>query len=249
MSPHTPHLPIVVRFLPAGDTAVVVEFGDTVDRSISDAVLALSARVRAARTPGVRETVPTYRSLLVHFDPLATTAATVIGEIRKLLGKHDETRKAATLWRVPACFEPTHAPDLAEVAERAELAQDEVVQVLTETLFHVYMVGFSPGFAYMGDVPPPLDLPRRTDPRVKVPTGSIAIAVGMIGVYPVESPGGWHLVGTAPIRFFDLRHERPALLAPGDKVRFEPVTASEFDSLREAVAADAYRVPSETMPA
>ena len=237
------------RFLPAGDTAVVVEFGNTVDRAISDAVLALSARVRAARTPGVRETVPTYRSLLVHFDPVVTTSAAVIGEIRQLLGKNDESRKNATLWRVPACFEPTHAPDLADVAERAKLTQDKVVQILSETLFHVYMVGFSPGFSYMGDVPPPLDLPRRTDPRVKVPTGSIAIAVGMIGVYPVESPGGWHLVGTAPIRFFDLRHTRPALLAPGDKVRFEPITASAFADIRAAVAADAYRVPSETMTA
>ena len=237
------------RFLPAGDTAVVVEFGNTVDRAISDAVLALSARVRAARTRGVRETVPTYRSLLVHFDPVVTTAAAVIGEIRQLLGQKDETRKNATLWRVPACFEPTHAPDLADVAERAKLTQDKVVQILSETLFHVYMVGFSPGFSYMGDVPPPLDLPRRTDPRVKVPTGSIAIAVGMIGVYPVESPGGWHLVGTAPIRFFDLRHNRPALLAPGDKVRFEPITPSAFDDLRAAVAADAYRVPSETITA
>ena len=237
------------RFLPAGDSAVVVEFGNEVDRAISDAVLGLSARVRAARTRGVRETVPTYRSLLVHFDPLVTSMASVVDEIRKLLGQEDEARPSATLWRVPACFEPTHAPDLAEVAERAKLTQDRVVQVLTDTLFHVYMVGFSPGYPYMGDVPPPLDLPRRTDPRVKVPTGSIAIAVGMIGIYPVESPGGWHLVGTSPIRLFDLRRARPALLSPGDKVRFAPVNARDFDDIRERIAADAYQVPNETMTA
>jgi inhibitor of KinA len=237
------------RFLPAGDTAVVVEFGNYVDRAISEAVLALSARVRTARTRGVRETVPTYRSLLVHFDPLVTSNAEITADIRKLLGQPDEARKAATLWRVPACFDATHAPDLREVAERAGITEDNVVQILSETLFHVYMVGFSPGFPYMGDVPPPLDLPRRTDPRVKVPAGSIAIAVGMIGIYPVESPGGWHLVGTSPIRLFDLRESRPALLAPGDKVRFEPVSASAFDEIRAAAAEHAYRVPSETMTA
>ena len=237
------------RFLHAGDTAVVVEFGNRVDRALSEAVLALSARVRASHLTGVRETVPTYRSLLVHFDPLVTDSASVIEATRQLLGSSSEAKKEVTLWRIPACYEPTHAPDLDDVARRAGLKRDGIVQLLSETCFHVYMVGFSPGFPYMGDLPEALSLPRRTDPRVKVPAGSIAIAVGMIGIYPVESPGGWHLVGTTPVRLFELRAERPALLAPGDKVRFQPVSAAEFDDIRAAVAADAYAAPSETIAA
>jgi KipI family sensor histidine kinase inhibitor len=239
----------VVRLLPAGDTAVVVEFGDRVDRALSDAVLALSARVRAAGIKGLRETVPTYRSLLVHFDPLQTNSAGVTRAIKSLLGRKVDERNDVTLWHVPVCYEPTHAPDLADVAQRTGLTTDDVVRLHSETRFHVYMVGFSPGFPYMGDLPEALSLPRRVDPRIKVPAGSIAIAAEMTGIYPVESPGGWHLIGTTPIRLFDLRRPRGALLSPGDKVKFEPVSSAQYDRIRAAVATDAYSVPNETMSA
>lgn len=239
----------MARFLPAGDTAVVVEFGDRIDRALNDAVLALSDRVRAQCIDGVRETVPTYRSLLVHFDPMETDSAAVTAAIEKLLGSSEDAAKEVKRWRVPVCYERTHAPDLADVAERTGLTTQEVVRLHSSTCFHVYMVGFSPGFPYMGDLPEALRLPRRADPRIKVPRGSIAIAAGMTGVYPVESPGGWHLIGTTPARLFDLRRERPALLAPGDEVQFEAVSASEFERIDTAIAADSYSVPNEKIAA
>jgi KipI family sensor histidine kinase inhibitor len=238
-----------MRFLFAGDTAVVVEFGDRVDRALSDRVLRLSAAVRAAGIRGVLETIPTYRSLMIQYDPLATDGAGVIAATEKLLDQSAVGARSAKLWRIPACYAQSHAPDLAEVAERTGLGLEGVVQVLTETTFHVYMVGFSPGFAYMGDLPRSLALPRRTDPRVRVPAGSIATAIGMTGIYPVESPGGWHLVGATPIRLFDVRSSRPALLSPGDKVCFDPVTADVFDAIQAAVAADAYEVACEAIAA
>lgn len=238
-----------VRFLQAGDTALVVEFGDRVERALSDHVLRLSARVRASNTPGILETVPTYRSLLVHYDPLVTDSTSVVAALEKLLHGSADEKTTAKLWHVPVCYAASHAPDLAEVARRTDRSVEEVVGLHAGERFHVYMIGFVPGFPYMGDLPPSLALPRREDPRVKVPAGSVAIAVGQTAIYPVESPGGWHLIGTTPIRVFDASLPRPALLSPGDKVRFDPISVSEYDSIKAAVAAGEYRVPCETVAA
>ena len=167
-----------VRFLVSGDTAVVVEFGDRIDRELSERVLRLSRLVRASNMPGVVETVPTYRSLMVHYDPLRTDSASLIAGIENLIDSSAAAGQEAKLWRIPACYAASHAPDLAEVAERAGLSPEEVVRLHAGTCLHVYMVGFVPGFPYMGDLPEPLVLPRRTDPRIKVPAGSIATAAG-----------------------------------------------------------------------
>jgi inhibitor of KinA len=237
------------RFLVAGDTALVVELGDRVDREVSGRVLSLSARVRAAHLPGVIETVPTYCSLMVHHDPLIIDTAGLIAAIEKLLEAGTHAQTSGRLWRIPACYDGAHAPDLDEVAARTRLSTAEVVRLHAGRSFHVYMIGFVPGFPYMGDVPQALMLPRRVDPRVKVPAGSIAIAAAMTAIYPVESPGGWHLIGATPVRLFDLRAPRPALLSPGDCVRFEPITPAEYEAIQAAVAADAYDVPYENLAA
>lgn len=238
-----------VRFLPAGDTAVTVEFGASIDRLLSERVLRLSAQVRAAILPGVIETVPTFRSLLVHYDPLATDHASLTAAIENLLDSSRGEAPPVKLWRIPACYAASHAPDLAEVAQRTGLSTAGIVDLHSSTRYHVYMLGFVPGYPYMGDLPAPLVLPRRADPRTRVPSGSIAIATSMTAIYPLESPGGWHLIGATPICLFDLRRLRPALLSAGDAVRFEPITVREFDAIRAAVAADAYQVPCETTAA
>ncbi|HSW15836.1 MAG TPA: 5-oxoprolinase subunit PxpB [Ramlibacter sp.] len=236
-----------VRFLCAGDTALVVEFGDRIERALSDRVLRLGARVRAASLPGVVEAVPTYRSLMVHYDPLQTDHISLQEQLAVMLEHEDGGESEARLWRVPACYEPSHAPDLQDVAQRAGLTIDEVVRLHTGTLFHIYMIGFVPGYPYMGDLPEALVLPRRADPRIRVPAGSIAIASTMTAIYPLESPGGWHLIGTTPIRLFDPRLPRPALFSPGDKLRFEPITSSQFDEIRHASANGSYNVPCESV--
>jgi inhibitor of KinA len=242
-------MPTHVRFLPAGDTAVVVEFGLDIDRAVSERVLRLSTRVREAALPGVIETVPTFRSLAIHYDPLTTSGAAVAEAARLFLDDAAHESKPQRLWRVPACYEEPYGPDLADVAERTGLTPAEVVSLHTTTQFHVYMVGFLPGFPYMGDLPPELVLPRRTDPRVRVPAGSVAMAMAMTGVYPVESPGGWHLIGATPIRLFDLAWEQPAQFAPGDAVRFDPVTPAEYERVRAAVERGDYALPSESLSA
>jgi len=235
-----------MRFLPAGDTVLVVEFGDRVDRALSDQVLQLSDRIREAAPDGLIETVPTFRSLSVHYDPNVTTGARLIDAIRDLQQKPAKARtQRRRLWRVPACFEAELALDLAEVAAHAGLSIDEAIARYTQIQFHVYMIGFFPGFPYMGDLPEELQLPRRTDPRIRVPAGSIAIAMSMTGIYPTDSPGGWHVIGAAPVRLFNPDWPEPSLIKPGDAVRFEPVGRDQFDSIRQAVVSDTYVVASE----
>lgn len=227
--------------MPAGDTALVAEFGDAIDRTLSNRVLMLRAALVNANLPGIVETVPTFRSLLIHYDPLVTSGDRLEAAIQALDFSGGGGSRRYRLWHLPACYEGEFAPDLEEVSQGAGLSAGDVAALHSGTQFHIYMIGFVPGFPYMGDLPPELRLPRRTDPRVRVPAGSVAIATAMTAIYPVESPGGWHLIGRCPVRLFDPAWESPALLQPGDAVRFESVTAAEFEGIAKDVLAGSYQ--------
>lgn len=235
-----------MRFLAAGDTAVVVELGETIDRALNDRVLALAHEVRLAPPAGVVEVVPTFRSLTVHYDPLVTSGEAVIDAIRGLTGVPAATARRR-LWRIPACYAPAFAIDLAEVAGRTGWSGEEIVAQHVVTRFHVYMIGFSPGHPYMGDLPVELALPRRTEPRIRVPRGGIGIAGRLSVIYPADSPSGWHLIGATPIDLFNPTWAQPSLLAPGDAVQFDPIDAEEFESIRAAVVAGDYVPAGEVL--
>jgi len=216
------------KFLAAGDAALVVEYGEIIDAALIDAVQQLDRRLGAACLPGVLETVPTFRSLMVHYDPLATTRAELIAAIQAL----DAGAPAAALapgrrWVLPTCYEPAFAPDLADVAAATGLAPDAVTATHAANRFTVAVVGFLPGCPFLAEMPAAFDLPRRTAPRTRVPTGSVAVAQRLSVIYPTESPGGWHLIGNCPVPLFDAGWDPPALLAPADAVRFRPVDAAE----------------------
>ena len=236
-----------VRFLSAGDRALVVEFGDRIDRALNAEVLRLDTSLRSSELAGVVETVPTFRSLMVHYDPLVTTRANLERAIASLLDRKPGSRSTGTLWRVPVCYDGEFAPDLAEVAHLTGLSPGEVIALHSGTRYHVYMLGFLPGFPYMGDLPPRLALPRRADPRVRVLAGSIAIATTLTAIYPYESPGGWHLIGATPIRLFDPERAQPALFAPGDTVQCEPVDPLAFASIKKAVDGGSYQVTAASI--
>jgi len=238
-----------VRFLPSADSAIAVEFSDRIDRAVSEQVLALAARVDRAQLAGVVETVPTFRSLMIHYDPLRIAASELVAAVETLLAGAAERAPSRRLWHVPVCYEGELAPDLAEVAARTGLAPDEVIRLHAGRRYHVYMIGFLPGYPYMGDLPEALVLPRRVDPRLRVPPGSVAIATSMTAIYPHESPGGWHLIGATPIRLFDDAWPQPALLAPGDAVQFEPIDRAAFAELAAAVTRGDYEVPHERLAA
>lgn len=236
-----------VRFLSAGDRALIVEFGDRVDRTLSERVLRLDAIIHANAPDGLVETVPTFRSLIVYYDPLVTGRAKLEQAIVGILDRKDSRPSSTTLWRVPVCYEGEYAPDLAEVARLTRLTTADVVALHSATRFHVYMLGFLPGFPYMGDLPKELALPRRADPRLRVPAGSISIATSLTAIYPYESPGGWHLIGTTPIRLFDPERVRPALFTPGDAVEFDAIDAAAFASIRRSVEKDDYTLEETSL--
>lgn len=218
-------------FLDAGDTALVVEFGRDVDRHASALVLALADRVKAASIPGVVETLPTFRSLMVHYDPLRLSQPDLKARIGPLLMGLTAAEQAGRHWRLPACYDPSISLDLLEVAERTKLSVDAVIRLHSQTTFHIYMLGFLPGFPYMGDLPAELELPRRQSPRLKMPKGAVAIAMRMCSVYSLESPGGWHVLSLTPAPLWDPRRENAGLLAAGDKVAFEPVSLADYHTL------------------
>jgi inhibitor of KinA len=229
------------KVLAAGDTALVVEFGDRVDRELSAAVLALAQGLEAERIEGVVETVPTFRSLMVHYEPLAIPAASLVARIDALMRKLKAPQIVGRLWRLPVCYEPRFAIDLEDVASRTALSVQQVVERHSAPTYHVYMLGFLPGQAYMGDVHAELMLDRRETPRTRIPAGSVAIAGAMTCVFPLETPCGWHLIGRCPIPLWDRAHAA-ALLAPADKVTFVPVSVREYETLATRAAQGVLRL-------
>ncbi len=225
-----------VRHLNCGDTAFSVEFGTAIDPAINAKVMGLHAAIKAAaaagRLPGVVETVPSFRALLVHYDPLRTSRVALEPAIDALAAQGRSATTEGRRWRIPCCYDdPELAPDLPEVAERTRLTASQVVALHSGAEFTVYVVGFMPGFPFMGGLPKALELPRRKQPRVAVPQSSVAIALVMTGIYPWESPGGWHLIGRTPLQMFDPRRAQPSLFGPADRVRFRAIARAEFDAL------------------
>ncbi|MDR6772399.1 5-oxoprolinase subunit PxpB [Azospirillum sp. BE72] len=225
-----------IRFTTAGDTAFNVEFGEVIDRATNARVMALHARLKAEPPPGLVETVPTFRSLLVVYDPVATGRREMQTAVEAALAGSDAATAEGRLWRLPVCYDPDLGPDLAELAAGLELTVERVAELHGSAEYFVYMLGFMPGFGYMGDLPPELERPRRTEPRVRVPAGSVAVAGRLTTVYPWESPGGWHLIGGCPVPLYDAGRPAPVLLAAGDRVRFEAVDRATFDGIAQTVA-------------
>jgi KipI family sensor histidine kinase inhibitor len=231
--------------LAVGDTAVSVEFGGAIDRAINARVMAFDENVRTAiaagRLLGAIETVPTFRALMVHYDPLVADFDGLSRDLLALVPAEAGAARAGRRWRLPVAYGGRLGPDLEDVGVATGLAAEEVVRRHTAGAYFVYMMGFLPGFAFMGDVAAPLALRRRARPRTRIVPGSVGIAVGLTGVYPLESPGGWHLLGHTPVLLFDTRREPMVLLAPGDTVRFAAVEQDEHDAIAARVAAGTWR--------
>ena len=235
----------MVRLLPAGDTALVVEFGNTIDRALNARVIALADRIARAAIEGVVEVVPTFRSLMVHYDPVKLLYSEIEALVAALAAGLEAVRHVARLWTIPTCYGGEFGPDLEEVAAAVRLSPAEVVALHSAGTYHVYCLGFLPGWPYLGDLTERLALPRRQSPRVKVPMGAVCIAQRMTGIYPLESPGGWHLIGRTPVRMFDPRRPDPVLLSPGDQVRYTAIGLDEFARLEALALAGTLAAASE----
>lgn len=211
------------RFTAMGEAAILAE-AETVDHEAANrAALAAAAALEADPPPGLRAVVPAIASLLVAFDPLTTPHATIEARLRRLLAAPMAHASHGRLVEIPVRYGGVDGPDLEEVARALGMAPARVVELHTAAPLRVQMIGFAPGYPYLGPLPPALHLPRRATPRVRVPAGSVAIAAGLSGIYPAPLPGGWHLIGRTTLRLFDAAADPPALLAPGDRVQFTAV--------------------------
>ena len=228
------HLPPRYRVLPCGDAALTVEFGDKVDPELNARVLALDAALAANPLPGVRETIPTYRALYVHYDPLAIRFADLARRLA-VLAAHIQPRPAAgRCWRVPVVYGGEFGIDLDDVARRHGLTAQEVIARHAAALYRVYMIGFMPGYAYLGGLDQSIATPRRDQPRLETPAGAVMIGGAQAGIQCLAAPSGWHLLGRTPMRNFQPGRDPVFLLAPGDGVRFVPVPDSEWAALDRA---------------
>lgn len=228
---------VPLRFLDSGECMLVVEFGDDVDPAINERVLALDAAVTAAALAGVIETVPTFRSLAVHYEPLTIGRDALIERLIALEASAEVTVRAATRWHLPVSFEPPHGEDLAEIAARIGLAPSAVIDRVAATPLRVHMYGFAPGFAYLGGLAEPLRVARRPAPRPPHPANAVMIGGGMAAVASFPMPTGWWVLGRSAERLFVPGRDPAFLVAAGDEIVFEPIDAARFAALEARVAA------------
>jgi inhibitor of KinA len=218
------------RIVPAGDSALIVEFDERIDPEINARAIACAQAVEAARVRGVRDVVPTYRSVAVYFDPLRTDGDALIARLEEAAGQPPPSSATVRdVVRIPVCYGGDLGTDLAAVAEFAGRPASDVIRAHTGTTYRVFMLGFVPGFAYLGIVDSRIAMPRHATPRVRVPAGSVGIAGVQTGVYSADTPGGWQLIGRTPLKPFDPSRDQPFLLQAGDPVQFYPIDRAEYD--------------------
>ncbi len=221
-----------LRILPFGDAAVTAEFGDVISAELNDRVQALYAGLEARKIRGISEIVPTYRSVTVQYDPLVLSYRKVARIIKKTAENAGDRKKAERfVYEIPVCYGDAYGPDLSVVAEHAGLTEEEVVKRHSERTYRIYMLGFLPGFPYLGGLDESLQTPRLQTPRLKIPAGSVGIAGMQTGIYPMESPGGWQLIGRTPVPVYDPEKTPPVFYRAGDHLKFVPVTEAEFERI------------------
>ena len=227
---------MALNIVPLGDNALLINFQQEIDPMIHQQVMNLSDKVTKANIPGVSYIQPAYCSLTIGYD----SAVVEYGDLRKTIQKIDRESTANNDLKgrsliIPVCYQQPYSLDLAEISQFSGLSQKEIIQLHTGTSYRVYMVGFLPGFPYLGVLPKPLQLPRQTQPRVKVAKRSVGIAGLQTGIYPADSPGGWHILGRTPIPIFRTNSEDPFLFKTGDQVTFQEITDQAYQNIRREI--------------
>lgn len=216
-----------------GDRGVLLELGENIDERINRRVMELNRNIMAASIEGIIETVPAFCSVLVCYDPIITDYNLLSSRLEKLsktvtLGK----KSGGRLVEIPVCYGGESGPDLSFVAEHAGRKEREVIRIHSSRDYRIYMLGFLPGFPYLGGLDKRIHTPRLTTPRTKIPAGSVGIGGEQTGIYPMESPGGWQLIGRTPLKLFDVKRAERPLYEAGDTIRFIPITLEEYHKIR-----------------
>jgi len=222
------------RYLASGDRMVLVEFPEEISQEVNSQVHEMAAVVETTRIPGVVEWVPAYRTLGIVYNPMETSFRSLIESLEQIegLGGQAQAGRSRRI-EIPVSYGGEMGPDLDFVAQHNQLTTDEVIRLHTASEYLVYLLGFTPGFPYLGGMAPEIAAPRLEEPRSHVPAGSVAIGGSQTGIYPIESPGGWRIIGRTPLKLFDLRRNSPFLLKAGDSVRFRSITLEEFQRFEQ----------------
>jgi len=219
---------------PVGDRAISIDFGQVIDPTINRHIRQTIERIKALQLEGIIELVPTYCALLVEYDAMLYSYSEICNIIEPTLeeGMTDTTNELVTVVEVPTVYGGEFGPDLSFVASHNHLSEDEVISIHSGTDYLVYMLGFIPGFTYLGGMDPRIATPRLSSPRTLIPAGSVGIAGEQTGTYPSDSPGGWQIIGRTPVTMYDMSKAQVALLNAGDYVRYVPIDESEFHRIK-----------------
>ncbi len=221
------------RILPTGDRALTVEFGNEIDEKINARLMGLIKYLSDERIKGIEEFVPSFRAVLIHYNPAILSYAAMEKILKKALEvPFQESTHTRRIVKIPVCYDKQFGPDIEDVAKHAGISVEEVIKIHTAKPYLVYMLGFQPGFPYLGGLDERIHTPRLETPRIKLEAGSVGIGGGQTGLYPMESPGGWRIIGVTPVRCYNPEREKPIPYMAGDYIKFESVSKKEFDELR-----------------
>lgn len=228
---------------PVGDCAISIDFGQVIDPKINRHIRQTIERIQELKLDGITELVPTYCALLIQYDAMLYSYSDICNLMEPLLepSATDDANERVTVIEIPTVYGGEFGPDLGFVASHNNLSEDEVVSIHSGTDYLVYMLGFIPGFTYLGGMDPRIATPRLSSPRTLIPAGSVGIAGEQTGTYPSDSPGGWQIIGRTPVTMYDISKEQAALLSAGDYVRYVPIDEAEYNRIK---ALGSYYVPS-----
>ena len=229
-----------ITFYPQGDRAIAIKFGNEIQKNLHQKITIFSKYIRADPFPGMLEVIPSFTTVTILYDPtkveLSTPNQTPYEEIVKIVKSKvfnlplPNSQKSKTV-TIPVCYGGEYGPDLQAVANYHRLSEQQVIDIHSNQEYIVYMIGFAPGFPYLGGMAKEIATPRKATPRLSIPAGSVGIGGEQTGVYPIESPGGWQIIGRTPLQLFQQNSKQPSLLKAGDLVRFQPITSQRFKGL------------------
>jgi len=232
-----------IKYLTAGDRSLVIEFGDEIEESVNSKIRSLTLALETEGIIGIIETIPTYRSLMVIYDPMIIELNKLIDKVKFIGTKMDKMELPnAKVIEIPTLYGGEYGPDIEFVAQHNDISIEDVIKFHTSLEYLIYMIGFTPGFPYLGGMNDKIATPRLQTPRTKIPVGSVGIAGNQTGIYPIESPGGWQLIGRTPVKLYDPYRKDPVLLNAGDYIKFVQINEVEFKNIEILEREGKYKV-------